>query len=146
MSELSNIEMWAYVAGIVDGEGTLCFRCTSKRQTHPLARVSISNTSLELLTRIKSFLATCKIDGRIYRQPCRGNRRQSWLLQVQKRDDIYDLCVALKPYLIVKHRQCNLILEFIHLRRCEGDKGTAFRDRELELYKIVKMLNNPNRR
>lgn len=112
--ELSETD-WAYLAGIIDGEGTITI-LSSKRKGHnlillPLIAVSSKNTSLmEWLQRIfqvrwsirngvSGFGAPRGLQTRITAYPV-----VKWVLE-----NIY-------PYLIIKKKQAQLLLEFLRLR------------------------------
>jgi len=123
--------MASYVAGIVDGEGSIYLKhhCTNQsgRPTFQL-NVVISNTYLLMLELIQSIFG-----GRLYscnKFPHGGRKRIHELIWTGNNAE--DLLMWLYPYLIVKSRQAELALEFqeiIHSK--EGDRARVLSEAEL---------------
>jgi hypothetical protein len=105
-SKLSETEV-VYVAGLIDGEGTITVRCRTKGQ-YCQPQVMVCNTSLSLAEWLEdrgfhiSWASNNK--GRLY-----------WRVSITGWT-IIDPLRRLLPYLVVKKRQAQLVIEFIELR------------------------------
>lgn len=95
----------AYIAGIVDGEGTVTLTRHSKKQT-PSPRVAVANNNLKLLEWIKS-MAGGVIVSKKKRKPHHSDS-YAWYAQQDRAIRFLD---EIKEYLIIKRSQADLILE-----------------------------------
>lgn len=101
---------WAYLAALVDGEGTITIQSHVQRgRRYFQIKVVVTNTSYKLYVYLKSlgFLAVVATNnlGRRY-----------WLLNITG----YQTDVLLRgmlPYLIIKREHAQLVLHFIAMRR-----------------------------
>ncbi len=93
----------AYIAGIVDGEGTVTLMKHHKNET-PLPFVGIANNNLGLLKRIK-FLVGGNICTKKKRLP---HHNDSYVLNIRQ-DRALRFLNEIKKYLIVKKQQAELI-------------------------------------
>jgi hypothetical protein len=141
MLEWEDEKVLIYLAGFVDGEGYLGVRTYAKQRNS--ARLSITNTDLGILLFIKHKLDMLEIVSSLseVRRRIRGNRQRQWGLEVANLDGINKLCNLLLPYLIVKHRQAELLIRFTFLRTVEGRFGSTFKDEEAQIYEELKTLN-----
>lgn len=95
----------AYIAGLFDGEGTIGFYLKKSIGYH---RVSLAIYNSDL--RVLEWLSTLIPDGKIYKNRTSPHPVYQW--QLQKYSTIKDLLIAIKPYLIIKLDQVNLLLSF----------------------------------
>lgn len=93
----------AYLAGIIDGEGTVTLMKHHKNETH-IPFVGIANNNLALLKWIKS-LAGGNICSKKKRLP---HHNDSYVLNIRQ-DRALRFLGEIKQYLIVKRRQAELI-------------------------------------
>ena len=112
--------LYAYVAGIIDGEGSICLQPNSPKGCYSV-RVSVANTNEWLLQMLKS-----QFGGRIYLKN-HGNRfwKPAWEWVVQARKAIEFLQLIL-PYLQLKHLQAELALSY-QKRRIKGHRSEQSR-------------------
>lgn len=98
----------AYLAAIIDGEGTMGLY-KDKRQLRPHASLSVTNTSWSLI----EWLAT-KIEGTTskYSQR-RPNDKDRWQFVVTGKASILRVLQLTMPYLVIKRRQAELLIEFL---------------------------------
>lgn len=89
--ETKSIE-WA--SGILEGEG--CFSIF-KRKNKEYSQCSIlcEMTDKDTIESLQKSLACGKVS---YRKP-RPNRKETWILSVQKQKDIFDTLLKIMPYL-----------------------------------------------
>lgn len=111
MRELGN-ETAAYVAGVIDGEGYIGVAKTkqtgSMRSTRYAGVLIVGNTSRRL---IQELVAVFGIGSISYR---RGSERKKgfFLWAIQSRN-ARDVLVRVRPYLVVKRAQADLVIEFV---------------------------------
>jgi hypothetical protein len=104
--------IWPYLAGIVDGEGTIC--ANKRAQGDFQLQVAIYNTSLFLMKWIVKH-----VGGRYYvrsligygKKP--GRIQYMWLPSGKKNRE--NFLLAILPYLLLKREQAILALEFLRL-------------------------------
>ena len=128
LAALSTHEM-AYVAGIVDGEGTITVQM---RGTYSRPDVTISNTSFLLRDwfTMRGFTAHMALNsvGRWYWRISWGGYAVDTLL------------TAMRPYLVIKARHADLLSEFIILRRAQSKREPPTA-RMLEIAGTFRWLN-----
>lgn len=121
----------AYIAGIFDGEGTLCISKTSGKNLGPAFAITTTNIGL------RDFLLK-RIGGSSYtemRHKNKLNEKDCYSVYVKSAEKVKVLCGILLPYLKVKKRQAELMIEFCKL------KLDPKRDREKEMYLRDKMCH-----
>lgn len=128
----------AYLAGFIDADGSISIRMTTnprrrkKVQLH--ATIAIYNTNVEVM----NWLAN-KIGGQHSRM-FKKHQRHKDILVLQSRSviDVAKILRTVLPYLIVKRRQAEIVLEF-----CENRiLYSGYTEREFELKDIVQALNH----
>jgi len=134
-----------YLAAIIDGEGTISINTGSRpfRQHHPI--VYITNTSLGLLQYIKKLLGGGNIKPH---QNATAKRRASWRWRLSGYSNIKMLLEQILPYLFVKKRVAELVIEYTISRLQRGAKWghhLGLTEREQEIIMEVKVLNSHGR-
>ena len=108
--DLGSSQMAAYMAGFFDGEGTFRVRKASGRY-HP--GVMVINTNLEVINLVAQFLDQHDIfycfEKELQRNPA---WKQSYRITVGRIADVFSLCMLLLPYLVVKRKQAELLMQF----------------------------------
>lgn len=99
----------AYIAGIIDGEGSIMLQKIHKNE-HPAPCISIASTTLELLEWIKKVVGKGTI-----------TKKKNYNLEIHKdcysyvlrRNDAISLLIDIQPYLVidVKRKRAELILK-----------------------------------
>lgn len=123
----------AYLAGIIDGEGTLTIqhRCPNGRM-HFRPYVTISNTS----NFLRDWLAARGYNTHL---TTNSSGRPYWRLNWSG-FGLSEFLPLVAPYLIIKKRHALLILEFISIRRSQSKKALPTA-RMLEIVSVFKWLN-----
>lgn len=106
----------AYLAGIVDGEGTITIHRHQfyKRGTYQLRpRLIVSNTNLRLLNHLRDVHGGTIISNRA----ATARRSESFLWRIFSIDEIYRIVLAIRPFLLVKDRQADVMLAFLRSRK-----------------------------
>lgn len=134
-----------YLAGIIDGEGSL--RVRYQRQKRPngswkrnlMPTVTVTNTNKELIERIIFLTGARNLSTRLTSvgRPC-------YDLRIQGTYRVYPLLQATKDLLIVKRRQAELLLEFCELRLNRTEEG--YSGREIKIREELGLLNGGIRR
>jgi len=137
--DLTEAEKLVFVAGIVDGEGTITIekntnsRFSAGFALHPI--LTISNTDRKLIEFCKKAL---KLPHEITRHIKGQRRKDSWRIDVTKKETVLKKLIALRPYLITKSQQADLVMEYC-LRRLHTQRG--YDKGDLEILAKVRKLN-----
>ncbi len=136
----SDIDL-AYMAGIVDGEGTIGARrrTNAKGQAYVDFSISVANTDRRLIDWIQERFPGA-VDLREQRQSHKHKPLYRWTVNGQKGATIIS---ALRPYLVIKAEQADV---YVALRATIGN-GSALTD-EVREYResLVLRLRELNRR
>lgn len=99
----------AYLAGIVDGEGTIDFiKNKTRRRKEVAPRMKVGNTDLDL---IRWLLA--EIGGRVYvYKPKNKTHKMFFEWFISGVQNIQPLLLAIFPYLVIKRKNAEKVLEF----------------------------------
>ena len=131
-----------YLAGFFDGEG--CFSIfRAKLAPHGQTCVKVSNTHYGVLLQIQAVLDEFGIRVNItLNSPATKTCKPTYLLKVSSADDVLSLCSMLRPYLIVKQEQADLLIRHVEVRYKVklGINATAEEDEDA-IYKRIKQLN-----
>lgn len=127
----------AYLAGIIDGEGSLVISC--RRNENYIARMQVGMVEPRVIELLQETFG-----GKIYSSKMKSGRViHRWHLV--KSSEISACCEAILPYLIVKRTQAEALLAFSSHPGASVNKGvrtpTTEVERRRELYQIVKPLN-----
>jgi hypothetical protein len=110
ISELSSTQA-AYFAGIIDGEGCVSIRkaeCNRfEKSPRYSARITVGNTSRDLIEQL--FLT---FGGAVTYRFGTTKKRPCWLWSLQSRK-AREVIRAVRPYLVVKQHQADLLAEFV---------------------------------
>ena len=99
-----------YLAGVIDGEGTVTIKRNGK---HLHTEVSIGNSCYELITRCREIVGVrTKFSER---RSGDTHRKPIWIYKIASRPDVKKLLEQIGDALIVKRKQCELVLKFIQL-------------------------------
>ncbi len=138
----------AYLAGIVDGEGHIgIYRRNSSTETpryYPVIRVEMSD-------RLPLELISNNFGGKIYTVKPRGNKyKTTFVHESFETNRITKLTHYIYPYLKVKKKQAEVILEVLHLKnqapsRCckiGKQKAAELNDIMHEMFLKIRQLNH----
>lgn len=132
----------AYMAGLIDGEGTITL-ARHHRDQYPQPRLAIANNSRKLLEWAQSK-ARCGIIIRRARR--KAWHHESYVWQVQLAGAVLKLLAEVEPYLLLKRRQARLLLA--DYKACTPRNGkytlAQLRDKK-ELINQIRQLNEESR-
>lgn len=144
--------LWAYLAGLIDGEGSFIIQKTSVEKIHKSSR---SKTPKYLAYFCIGMVDKAPLDlirdtigmGKVYEE-CVPDRRSIFRIRFGGRVTLIPFVKELLPYLIVKKRQAELLLDFCQnwvTPDNEGGKRKLVSDQELqrreEAYLKMRKLN-----
>ena len=111
----------AWLAGIWDGEGTFGiyrYRQTSTGKWSYCGRLTLSNTSEEMIQEILDIFNTVGIVANIWRnpKPRKVNHKKEVHITVDRLASVKVGCELMLPYLVAKKNRASILLEFIKIR------------------------------
>ena len=104
---------WAYLAGLIDGEGSLVVVSTRRA-----IRLSISNTSLPVLEEMAFKLGAIVKEKAHY-----SRRRPSWELTLMRANRVVSVLRRVHPYLRIKRWQAALAIMYLQHPRVRFGKA-----------------------
>jgi len=129
-----------YVAGIIDGEGTISLNIFHDSRTHLLPKVIINNTNKKLMVTIHKLIGGTFSRHRRYEV----TKRLIYRCELQKLADIKALLRLIKRYLVAKRRQARLMIEYCDSRLSHYEH--PYTERELEISKLICGCNHYGKR
>jgi hypothetical protein len=135
----------AYFAGFVDGEGTISVARTKRRESRTGYRfrpyLSVANTNIDVL---RSLLTQCG-NGRILCKystfRCCPDRKELYALDLGAAQ-MRRVLPAIQPYLRVKKRQAELLMEFLSISVYGHQNTEAEWQRVLQIHSELRALNH----
>jgi len=145
---LTDVEK-GFIAGIIEGEGSIgvCMRkktVKGKLYTNYQCVIQVANTSLDLIKYVKKL-----IGGEITFTKMEGNAKDVHHLHISGKKRIMTILRMIKPYLISKKKQCELMMNFYKSRSIKPYIKTIFgnnslrpyNEAELEMVAEIRKLN-----
>lgn len=127
----------AYIAGIVDGEGTITLTCYHGNQM-PSPEISVANNNLQLLQWLKKTVAGGVIIHKKKRKE-HHNNSYAWTL---RNNAALALMKATLPWLLIKNQRAKLILkDYKRLTPRNGRYTKEQLEQKMLLAKKVHLLN-----
>ena len=117
-------ECLAWLAGIVDGEGTIAITKTGNYFQH---YVSVGNTSTKIIEMVDSLFSAVSGRGHISTHT-EGDRihKSAWIVRVSSRPSVHAVVSGVLPYLVTKIDQGQLAIRSLEMG-CTGDHFEAMR-------------------
>jgi len=111
----------AWLSGIWDGEGTFGiyrYRQTSNGKWSFCGRLTLSNTSEEMIQEILDIFKIIGIKANIWRnpKPRKINHKKEVHITVDRMESVKIGCELMLPYLVAKKNRAITLLEFIKIR------------------------------
>jgi hypothetical protein len=132
---------WAYIAGFMDGEGSITFRQSTATFSIEIAIAQSGSRGLELLEEICAFLKSHEIASSvlIHNQKVTLSKKPMYQLRMAKRKSVQKFLTNLMPYLRIKKVKAQDALRTFKLfppRVSEGiRKGWITRRENLAIFK-----------
>ncbi len=126
----------AYLAGIIDGEGTVTLAKHHRNET-PTPSVSVANNSLELLRWIKRLVGGTIVSKK--KRQAHHHDAYAWTI---RQDKAIRLLKEIKKYLIVKKPQADLIAaKYKSVTHRAGKYTPVLLRRKMRLVAQIRKLN-----
>lgn len=111
----------AWLSGIWDGEGTFGiyrYRQTTNGKWSYCGRLTLSNTSEEMIQEILEIFTKVGIEANTWRnpKPRKINHKKEVHITVDRLESVKIGCELMLPYLVAKKNRAKLLLEFIKIR------------------------------
>lgn len=141
---------WAYIAGFLDGEGCFTIYCRRRKTKSGVSipsfepRIVATNTNKEAMTKIAEFIGAY-ITPKM-KHPRKSNWNPLWELVIENKATIKRVLENCLPYLIIKRKQAEILLELLSIKRGSGSYDLKLKRREFELYKLISELNKNSKR
>lgn len=132
----------AYLAGIIDGEGTVTLTCSNRGQ-YAQPQVSIANNNLKLIRWIRQRVGFGSI---ITKKPKKPNHSIAYAWQVNRAGQCKNILKIVYPFLILKRNQAKIVLEqYSTVTPRNGKYSGRMLERKLKLIEKIQKLNRrPN--
>ena len=116
---MSDKAKYAYLAGIIDGEGCISIGAGKKETCiNYNALLLVQNTSKELIDWIQEHFG-----GQVYlSKKATEKTKTAWMWRFTKKKDIELILLAVLPYLVVKREQAKILLNFVRMERTENSE------------------------
>lgn len=111
----------AWLAGIWEGEGTFMiygYKRRNRKDKNYSARVTLTNSSIEMINEISKIFDNCGIGGHIYQEKMRSKKHKAcYHITVNKMEHVKKAAKLMLPYLISKKAHAEVLIRFINLRQ-----------------------------
>ncbi len=132
----------AYLAGIIDGEGTITLSSAHGNETSS-PKVSVANNSLQLMQWIKTKTGSGVLSQRGKREPQHGTQ---YVLDISNNAAL-NLLAELKQYLIIKKTHAELLLSRYKAVTPRNGRYTAEMSlQKKRLVEEIRLLNRISRK
>ena len=144
MNDLITEPNKAYIAGIIDGEGSISIvsnNTKGKKGLYPSTyiKISVGSSSKDLIDFLVKLLGGCS-----YKEKNKQNRKRFWRWSLSS-NQAANFIQIIVPYLIIKKHQANLAIEFYKVHKYAlhlNPKLTQpYRIKELEFKEQMRTLN-----
>lgn len=127
----------AYVAGIIDGEGTITLSRRRKNEL-PSPYICVSSTNREVLEWLKTRLGGTICSKKRYRE----NHKQSYIWYIRLATKCLTLLNEIEPFLIIKKQQALLLLN--NYKNCTPRNGKYSKEVLAEKLRLVDGIRKLN--
>lgn len=134
---------WSYLAGFIDGEGSICLSRGGSYRYKGVARVptyrpllAVSNNNRDVLRQILEFVGF----GTLHVHPSRSPNARTGYVAYFSGLRIKSVLKNLVPHLIVKKRQAEVAIGFIERR--ESQRTRPFTDEDYAYVDTMRRLND----
>ena len=139
---MTDNELFAYTAGIIDGEGYIGLIPHSVTKNSFSPTIKVASTNIELVAFLKE-----KFGGHLdkMRDHKNVNQKKSAMWTLKDGKNVAPFLTALLPYLLVKNKQAEVILSYV--KNCSY-KALRQKDTTEEIkrrhnyYKQIRLLNH----
>lgn len=138
----------SYLAGVIDGEGTITLERSGKRRLCGVMGLSpmiiIANTNRDLIQYCINIISKFGINPYIKTQDSGryGRGKAMYWICIKGFTKCKKILSSIKKYLVAKYAQANLLIEFIDYRGDSQEaKGKPYGEVELGILEKIRSLN-----
>jgi len=130
---------FAYLAGIIDGEGSISIEIQGaaecRKTDYYAIRLLVINTDTRLLEWLKE-----NFGGSINKRKAYENRRQcyNWALFSYDAANLLAKCL---PFMIIKKQRAQVLIQFMQTKKDTWNVSDEVQKKRRELYAEMKLLN-----
>lgn len=127
----------AWLAGIVDGEGSILITKNGHKGSfhghNMVIQFHITNTCANIISKSQEIINALGINCRIYSKDRKGSDKwkPAFRIDISRFSQLKVLLTAIYPYLVSKHGQAELVLRFIE-RRINANR-TPYAQEDLDI-------------
>lgn len=143
----------AWLAGIIDGEGTINIvkkpdrkRKDGTRRYNYWTLLQLSNTNEILIMKVIEIMKKLGTNPYIWEKAETEKWKKSYQLSLQRMTKVKKILDQIKPYLIAKKPQAEIVLNFINSRLSKFQKGRGrynpYTEEEIKWIEEIKKLNH----
>jgi hypothetical protein len=132
-----------YLAGIMDGEGTITFSYHKNRMSMPSAVTYVcvvANSNPLIIKGVTSLLGLIPVKYAVYTQRHKRSVKESYLVQIRGMESAKLYIKMIRPYLIGKKQQADLLMEYLK-RRKPHIKVKSMTERDWQIIETVRHMN-----
>ena len=119
---------YAYIAGIIDGEGSITFSRNRSGKHNPTPMIYLCNSSTSMMMKIVMLFRDAGIEYNYYTRNSNHIRyKEVHTFRVSKATSLIILIKGIAPYLVAKRQQAELMLQSIE----ESSDSTRLRRWEI---------------
>jgi len=132
----------AYVAGLIDGEGSISIGVWEGKGFNPQLTI-LSSTSKTFTEKVLEKTNIGRIKVNRSRIPHKEKKkRNSYNLNVGGMPEIYRILNGVLPYLILKKEHAKVMMKYIEYRS-KRKQGEGYKEPEVKMVKKLRKLNRP---
>ena len=137
----------AWLAGIVDGEGSITMGVCNKRSAFT-PRVTIANSDIRMVIKIVELALSLGCNVYVNKKGLSHMaKRDVWAVQINKFDSVVKFLEAVIPYMITKKEIAIAMVKFLKLRITKlhiscNNEGRKYTDDEIEIAMACRKLNS----
>lgn len=98
----------SWLAGFMDGEGSVCLTMAGRNKAHKTWTLSIPNSEIKALEKCAKITGVGKVKQKS--RPKKEHHKQMFQWQVQAQRNIKSICEQILPYCAIKQDQINNFL------------------------------------
>jgi len=135
-----SIPQKAYIAGIVDGEGSLTIHKQRTGGMGYVVKLDVGNTCKEVIDYLQELFPGTV--GEYYKDPS-IRRKTHWIWRIHARK-IRELLPQILPYMIIKRDLAKIFMRYLSITKPGNHKSNRNKEREI-LIKEIKLRNKKNK-
>jgi len=143
---MQEVEM-AYLAGLIDGEGTITLERSGNRRLNGMMglspKVIVTDTDRAIVDATMTIMRRLGVNPYVKVQSPAKRKKACFWVTVSGLSKCKKVLEAVKPYLVGKLAQAQLVLDFVESRgNSQAAKGQQYSEAELQILDKLRALNH----